>query len=76
MNEYKRQKKHFEAQVTELLKKSEYHDDHLRTIDAWFAQLLDETRILAVDTLPTPPPSASSQAGMTNLNTTHTICIC
>ena len=76
MNEYKRQKKHFEAQCNELLKKSEYHDDHLRAIDAWFAQLLDEARILAADTLPTPPPSASSQAGMTNLNITHTICIC
>jgi hypothetical protein len=45
-------------------KKSKYHDDHLRILDAWFAQLLDEIRILVSDALPTPPPSATPAAGM------------
>ena len=64
MKEYKRQRKDFEEQVTDLQKKCQYHDDHLRTIDAWFAQLLDEVRVLASQMLPTPPPSASSHSGM------------
>jgi len=64
MKEYKRQRKDFEDQYTTLAKKSQYHDDHLRTIDAWFAQLLDEVRVLAAQSLPTPPPSATSTTGM------------
>jgi E3 ubiquitin-protein ligase BRE1 len=63
MKEYKRQRKDFEVQVNELQKKCQHHDDHLRTIDAWFAQLLDEVRLLASSTIPTPPPSASSTTG-------------
>ncbi|KAK3717232.1 E3 ubiquitin-protein ligase bre1 [Vermiconidia calcicola] len=63
MKDYKRQRKDFEEQVTELQKKCQYHDDHLRTIDAWFAQLLDEVRVLATQMLPSPPPSASSTSG-------------
>lgn len=57
MREYKREKGLLETQVTELAKKATYHDDHLRTIDAWFAQLLDEIHVLASDALPTPPTS-------------------
>jgi E3 ubiquitin-protein ligase BRE1 len=64
MKEYKRQRKDFEEQVNELQRKCQHHDDHLRTIDAWFAQLLDEVRVLASQMLPTPPPSASSASGM------------
>ncbi len=64
MKEYKRQRKDFEEQVNDLQKKCQYHDDHLRTIDAWFAQLLDEVRVLTAQMLPTPPPSASSTTGM------------
>ena len=62
MREYKRQRKDFEEQVNDLQKRCQYHDDHLRTIDAWFAQLLDEVRVLASQMLPTPPPSASTSA--------------
>lgn len=64
MKEYKRQRKDFEDQYTTLSKKCQYHDDHLRIIDAWFAQLLDEVRILASQALPTPPASATPVAGM------------
>ena len=39
MREYKREKNLYEAQVTDLSKKSQHHDDHLRTIDAWFTQV-------------------------------------
>ena len=62
MKEYKRQKKDFEDQYTKLKAKCVYHDDHLRTIDAWFVQLLDQVRLYA-QTLPTPPPSATSATG-------------
>lgn len=60
MKEYKRQRSDFEKQYLELQRRSEYHDDHLRAIDAWFTQLLDEIRVHAAETLPTPPPSAES----------------
>jgi len=70
MKEYKRLKKDFEERYTELSNKCLFHDDHLRTIDAWFAQLLDEVRLIAAQTLPTPPPSATSVNGMCN---THLI---
>ncbi|KAK4980791.1 hypothetical protein LTR28_000963, partial [Elasticomyces elasticus] len=38
MREYKREKSLLEAQVAEMTKSAAYHDDHLRTIDAWFSQ--------------------------------------
>ncbi|WPH00914.1 e3 ubiquitin-protein ligase bre1 [Acrodontium crateriforme] len=63
MKEYKRQKKDFEDQYRDLQKRCEHHDDHLRTIDGWFAQLLDEIRLCVAEALPTPPPSASSATG-------------
>lgn len=70
MKDYKRQRKDLEEQVGDLQKKCQYHDDHLRTCDAWFAQLLDEVRVLASVTLPTPPPSASSPSGMPPISVT------
>ncbi|SMQ53672.1 unnamed protein product [Zymoseptoria tritici ST99CH_3D7] len=63
MKEYKRQKKDADDQLSDLQKKARYHNDHLRTIDAWWAQLLDEVRVLASQMLPTPPPSATATAG-------------
>lgn len=47
MREYKREKISLESQVTELEKRSIHHDDHLRIIDSWMMQLLDEIKILA-----------------------------
>lgn len=66
MKEYKRQKKDADEQLSELQRKTKHHNDHLRIIDAWFAQLLDEVRVLASESLPTPPPSATSSTGMTS----------
>ncbi|KAF2766703.1 BRE1-domain-containing protein [Teratosphaeria nubilosa] len=60
MKEYKRQQRIAEEQYTQLRDQCKHHDDHLRTIDAWFAQLLDEVRVIAGQSLPTPPPSATS----------------
>lgn len=76
MNEYKREQKHWQKEYNELNKKLMYHDDHLRTIDAWFSQLLDEVRILAAEALPTPPPSATSETGMDTSNIICTECVC
>ncbi|KAI3475321.1 hypothetical protein L1887_63299 [Cichorium endivia] len=54
MNEYKREQKHWQREYNELNRKLTYHDDHLRTIDAWFSQLLDEVRVLAARCLADP----------------------
>jgi E3 ubiquitin-protein ligase BRE1 len=59
-NEYKRQAERYEAECSDLRNRCKYHDEHLRLIDAWFAQLLDEVRALAAKLLPSPPPSATS----------------
>lgn len=45
-NEYKRQKDVFEKDLINLRKKSRHHDDHIRTIDAWFKQLIDEVKLM------------------------------
>ncbi|KAL9091873.1 MAG: hypothetical protein Q9165_004625 [Trypethelium subeluteriae] len=49
MKEYKREKGLLETQVADLTKRSLHHDDHLRVIETWFTQLLDEIMVLAND---------------------------
>jgi hypothetical protein len=39
MQEYKREKVTLEAKVKEMTKAAAFHNDHLRTIDAWFKQV-------------------------------------
>lgn len=39
MLEYKREKATLEAQVKDIRKRSLDHDDHLRIVDAWWAQV-------------------------------------
>ena len=39
MREYKREKATLEAQLNEVETRSKYHDEELRTIDAWFDQV-------------------------------------
>ncbi|EDN04578.1 E3 ubiquitin-protein ligase bre1 [Histoplasma capsulatum] len=46
MQEYKREKSSLETRLKELTKATEYHNDHLRIIDAWFKQLIDEVKII------------------------------
>ncbi|KAI0390799.1 E3 ubiquitin-protein ligase-like protein [Xylariaceae sp. FL0594] len=52
MLEYKREKATLEARLEELDKKSTHHDDHLRVVDSWWVQLLQEVSILAHGALP------------------------
>ena len=47
MLEYKREKNTLEGQLKDIRKKARYHDDHLKAIDAWFKQLIDEVKVLA-----------------------------
>ncbi len=46
MQEYKREKNALESQLKEMRKKSRYHDDHLRIIDSWFQQVIDEVKVI------------------------------
>ncbi|KAF4302899.1 Zinc finger RING-type protein [Botryosphaeria dothidea] len=61
-NEYKRRKADLEERVAELEDKSKFHDDHLRIIDLWFSQLVDEVAVLANETLPASDPKPSESA--------------
>ncbi|KAJ6151036.1 E3 ubiquitin-protein ligase bre1 [Penicillium chermesinum] len=46
MHEYKREKSNLEARLSDAKQASEHHDAHLRAIDAWFTQLVDEVKLL------------------------------
>lgn len=39
MQEYKRERNTLEGKLNDLVKKAAFHDDHIRTIDAWFGQV-------------------------------------
>ncbi|OTA91831.1 hypothetical protein M434DRAFT_337350 [Hypoxylon sp. CO27-5] len=52
MLEYKREKNTLEAQLDEAQKKSIHHDDHIRIIDNWWLQLLQEVELLVEGTIP------------------------
>lgn len=61
IQEYKRDKTALESQVKDLRKKARYHDDHLRTIDAWWKQLIDEIKLLTqADDIDMDSPKTSS----------------
>ena len=49
MQEYKRERTTLETQLKEMRKKARYHDDHLRVIDSWFRQVIDEVKVVAKD---------------------------
>jgi len=58
MLEYKREKSTLEARLQDLEKKTTDHDDHIRIIDAWWLQLLQEIELLvdgAVSSTSTSP---------------------
>ncbi|EOA89163.1 E3 ubiquitin-protein ligase bre1 [Exserohilum turcicum] len=60
MREFKREKATVESQLSELEGRSRHHDDHLRTIDAWFDQLIDEIKLRGADQLPTSSAASES----------------
>ncbi|RSL63449.1 E3 ubiquitin-protein ligase BRE1 [Fusarium duplospermum] len=47
MQEYSRKAATYESRLEELHKRSVHHDDHLRIIDAWWRQVLEEIELLA-----------------------------
>ncbi|KAF4581893.1 RING-12 protein [Ophiocordyceps camponoti-floridani] len=52
MLEYSRKAATTESRLEELHKRCVHHDDHLRIIDGWWRQLLEEVEVLAKGTLP------------------------
>jgi len=46
MYEYKREKQTLESRLNQMSKAATYYNDHLRIIDAWFNQLIDEMKVL------------------------------
>ncbi|KAK6079270.1 BRE1 E3 ubiquitin ligase [Seiridium cupressi] len=55
MQEYKRTCNTLEARLEEMERRSAHHDDHLRVVDAWWIQLLQELKNLAEKTIPFQP---------------------
>ncbi|RYP48408.1 hypothetical protein DL768_005681 [Monosporascus sp. mg162] len=47
MLEYKREKGTLEARLDEYARRATHHDDHLRIVDAWWLQLLQEIELMA-----------------------------
>ncbi len=45
MQEYKRERNTLESRLSELTKRTAYHDDHVRIIDAWFKQVRHRLRL-------------------------------
>ena len=47
MKEYQRERDTTEKRLHELSKRTTYHDEHLRVIDAWFCQVSRNTSALS-----------------------------
>ncbi|KAI0847838.1 E3 ubiquitin-protein ligase BRE1 [Daldinia vernicosa] len=52
MLEYKREKNTLETQLGEVKKRSAHHDDHIRIVDNWWIQLLQEIELLVEGNVP------------------------
>ncbi|CAG7555551.1 unnamed protein product [Fusarium equiseti] len=66
MQEYSRKASTYESRLEELHKRSVHHDDHLRLIDAWWRQVLDELELLSESDVNPQIPS-----GMTSVTNFH-----
>ncbi|KAL1888358.1 E3 ubiquitin-protein ligase bre1, partial [Ceratocystis pirilliformis] len=68
MHEYRRESQTFSSRLEELHKRSLYHDDHIRIVDAWWRQFVDELELLvdskvpSADTVPSEQPYLSRVA--------------
>lgn len=49
---YKREKDNLEKRLEDVEKKSVHHDDHIRIVDNWWLQLLQELELLTEGTIP------------------------
>ncbi|KAJ6789555.1 hypothetical protein PWT90_10783 [Aphanocladium album] len=56
MQEYSRKAATAESRLEEVHKRSVHHDDHIRIIDGWWQQVLDEVELLADASIPTKKP--------------------
>ncbi|KAF6831523.1 E3 ubiquitin-protein ligase BRE1 [Colletotrichum plurivorum] len=54
LQEAKREKADFEARVEQLQKNIAYREDHIRIIEAWWKQVLEEMELLVDPALPSP----------------------
>ncbi|OAA38046.1 RING-12 protein [Metarhizium rileyi] len=72
MQEYSRKAATAESRLEELHKRCVHHDDHLRIIDGWWRQLLEELEVVAEPTssgnAPTSDPPYLSAIGFKDLN--------
>ncbi|KAM5379598.1 hypothetical protein ACJZ2D_003946 [Fusarium nematophilum] len=63
MQEYSRKAATYESRLEELHKRSVHHDDHLRIIDAWWRQVLEEIELITdsdtTASTPSEPPYLS-----------------
>jgi E3 ubiquitin-protein ligase BRE1 len=55
MMEYKRQCNTLEKRLEEMKKRANHHDDHIRIVDSWWIQLLQELNLLAENKIPYQP---------------------
>lgn len=62
MREFKREKTTLESQLSEVEKRAAYHDDHIRTLDKWFDQLIDEIKIRTPGQLPASEQSKTNNS--------------
>ena len=57
MQEYKREAEGLGERLEQLEKSGKYHDEHIRLIDAWFSQFLEELKLPNTTQLPQLPLS-------------------
>lgn len=62
MQEYSRKASTAESRLEELHKRSAFHDDHIRVVDAWWRQVLEEIELL-VDSTFTADAASSGEFG-------------
>lgn len=55
MQEYSRRATTAESRLEEIHKRSVHHDDHLRVVDAWWNQVLEEMELLVESKVPSKP---------------------
>ncbi|KAK3357129.1 BRE1 E3 ubiquitin ligase-domain-containing protein [Lasiosphaeria hispida] len=60
MLEYKREKTNLEIRLQELEKSTVDHDDHIRVIDQWMTQFVQEIEVAAAANISTPSASDST----------------
>ncbi|KAM7204018.1 BRE1 E3 ubiquitin ligase domain containing protein [Naviculisporaceae sp. PSN 640] len=63
MLEYKREKSNLEARLQDIEKRAVHHDDHIRVMDAWWLQFLEEIELLAEGIVSSTSTSSGAHFG-------------